>query len=1439
MKKAISLFLTVILIAVSLPFYAYAETTDNTTVSERYKEIVGEYDADKSFTEGIVLTEGENKLELDGSEIPLSAGESICPKMSEEGELMVPADTLCKYINADYSENENGFDTITYEDRTLTLDADCGAFAVSEDRTDEIFVFDSIPYEKSGELMLPATEVADALGYECYEQDNSILLTRPYQSCRLLVSSKKNVNKLNSVGSIRDKANDITILQFDSETDAIAAEEYYDELKSVSAVQPDFIMTACEGEDNEPEPDEEINEDEDDENEELPNELTTKDNHLSTFSSEWHGVDDMNDYLKTQQLSDIKVAIVDTGVLSSHERFGDRATSAPVNFADMGVKDSSEDDNGHGTHVAGIILDNTLDNVSVIGVKVLNKKGSGTSYSVYEGVQYAATTGARVINMSLGGYGTDALLDELITDLRENQNITVCVAAGNDDSWAMYYNPANISACITVACVGEWIPRWPFRELKKSSFSNYGPPIDIAAVGEVIYSTYIYTGGNNGYLTASGTSMAAPAVTAPIAMMLSYNPSFTTDYIENRIRYNGMYGPPEDGTVYCDESTNNLINRDGWKFDTLSCSNLLEIDRTATPTANHGSDYYKDSVTVELSCEDDAEIYYTTDGTRASKENGTLYTEPLEITTATRLHFVACADGKVASIQKFHDYYVGKDYEISDFVVDKNGVLTDYTGEDVAYLEIPESVRGITVKSIAKQTFSGNKTLVSVKLPDTIKSLGMETFNGCISLTAIEANGVEMIGSKCFYRCLKLSDVNMPSLKEMGTYAFSNAKKLTSFSNDTLTVIPQYAFMGCEGLLNVELPNVTEIRASAFSSCYNIEHFSAPKTKTIGSNAFSNVRANLTHISFPNATNFGTEVFRGCRRLVSADLDSIETVEEGLFTNCQNLTTVNIPKATHLKNKSFSGCLSLAIIDFPSVERVDANTFDYDTGAYGCIKSLKLDNATTVGSIGSGYASLYLPKCKFLGASTNSKELQYIYAPLVETVGGHINAPNLKSVYMPSLKSVQTNFSGSSSSALFQNCTSLSEIDLPNLTEVTNYLFGVSDSNAEVSLKYLNVPKYEGDMASLFYNTSPDITLGKAPTEDTEPEVIIGTSKVTVTSAEPFTAYYDDNALTVEQADGEYILDTEVTMGSKISLNTQSDRFEAWLDSSGRVKSAKAAYSFVAGDDISLNAKYKTVGYVSFYNANGDLICSGAFLHFTENDFPAAPVYYGHTFKGWNMTADEINASIQNGESVTVTAMFEKNMKYYSVNVTGGYVTYTDSDDYNGANSYRELSLIKIKPNYNGTTPFAYWKSSDGSILSYHAELSFYVLNSMDIFAVYSSDEIKHQPIIRITNAVPDKDGSKITFAAQREIPSDCTVLSHGIILTSDGTIDENTFIIGADGVLKGTSVKTANSGTYTLYKSNVNVGDTWYARGYVNYKTADGKVKTIYSDIVSSTMEE
>lgn len=201
-----------------------------------------------------------------------------------------------------------------------------------------------------------------------------------------------------------------------------------------------------------------------------------------------------------------KVWIIDTGIDFNHPDLNVDITFA-VNFFRAGF--SADDDNGHGTHVAGIIAakDNTVGVVGiaagalVVPVKVLNLKGSGTISTVIAGVDYVTANGNEgdVVNMSLGGGASDAL--DLKVEAMADEGLFVALSAGNNGRYAGNYSPARVenpnvytvSACDNLDVFATW-----------SNFGN--PPVDYCAPGVNIYSTY--KGGK--YATMSGTSMAAP-----------------------------------------------------------------------------------------------------------------------------------------------------------------------------------------------------------------------------------------------------------------------------------------------------------------------------------------------------------------------------------------------------------------------------------------------------------------------------------------------------------------------------------------------------------------------------------------------------------------------------------------------------------------------------------------------------------------------------------------------------------------------------------------------------------------------------------------------------------------------------------------------------------------------------------------------------------------
>ncbi len=205
------------------------------------------------------------------------------------------------------------------------------------------------------------------------------------------------------------------------------------------------------------------------------------------------------------------IAIIDTGVNYNHP---DLTGKVALGHDYVNNDDFPLDDNGHGTHCAGIAAANTNNGVGIAGVafncslmavKVLDSGGSGSTSNVALGIGYAASHGAKVISLSLGG-GGDGAMESAITSAW-NGGTVVCCAAGNNNSTAPFY-PAWYANAIAVASTNSADAR--------SSFSNYGSWVDVAAPGENIYSTY-----GSGYTNLSGTSMACPHVAGAAALVYS------------------------------------------------------------------------------------------------------------------------------------------------------------------------------------------------------------------------------------------------------------------------------------------------------------------------------------------------------------------------------------------------------------------------------------------------------------------------------------------------------------------------------------------------------------------------------------------------------------------------------------------------------------------------------------------------------------------------------------------------------------------------------------------------------------------------------------------------------------------------------------------------------------------------------------------------------
>lgn len=210
----------------------------------------------------------------------------------------------------------------------------------------------------------------------------------------------------------------------------------------------------------------------------------------------------------------VKVAVVDTGIDLSHP---DLAPNIAGGYNAIDPDQPPQDDNGHGTHVAGIIaaaangagVIGAAPRVSLYAVKVLGADGSGYYSDIIEGIQWCIDNGIQVINMSLGGYQNVSALHDIIAEAAR-RGIVITAAAGNDgpvDDSVEY--PAKYPEVIAVAAYNA------SRDL--TSYSSRGPEVALAAPGDDILSTFP----GNAYQTLSGTSMATPHASAAAALVIA------------------------------------------------------------------------------------------------------------------------------------------------------------------------------------------------------------------------------------------------------------------------------------------------------------------------------------------------------------------------------------------------------------------------------------------------------------------------------------------------------------------------------------------------------------------------------------------------------------------------------------------------------------------------------------------------------------------------------------------------------------------------------------------------------------------------------------------------------------------------------------------------------------------------------------------------------
>ena len=230
-------------------------------------------------------------------------------------------------------------------------------------------------------------------------------------------------------------------------------------------------------------------------------------------------------YSYTATGSGVNAYIVDTGILPTHTEFESRASTGYDAITPLAPQ---ADCNGHGTHVAGTVGGKTYGvakAVRLIGVRVLDCNGSGSTAGVIAGVNWVAKHRVKpaVANMSLGGGASRALDDAVKAAI--DSGVTFAVAAGNSSFDACLYSPARLAAAITVGASTNTDAR--------ASYSNFGTCLDLFAPGSAITSAWITS--TTSTVTISGTSMASPHVAGVAALYLQGNRASTPKQVRDAI----------------------------------------------------------------------------------------------------------------------------------------------------------------------------------------------------------------------------------------------------------------------------------------------------------------------------------------------------------------------------------------------------------------------------------------------------------------------------------------------------------------------------------------------------------------------------------------------------------------------------------------------------------------------------------------------------------------------------------------------------------------------------------------------------------------------------------------------------------------------------------------------------------------------------------------
>lgn len=792
------------------------------------------------------------------------------------------------------------------------------------------------------------------------QEDNSIVLEKYSDINRLIVYSWDDLNSCGAVA--KAEYNQYHIFQYQDKESADFAYDYYSRLSGVTDVFYDSVISV-------------------DSSVETNTTYTYK-----SWGASYVGFADytnmMLEMYEEKDLQEVVVAVLDSGIYKEHELFEGRVfTEYATNFiTDTGTSYDYQDKNGHGTHVSGTIAEATLSNVKIIPIKILNADGKGYASGIVAGVNYiielnkTEDLNIKVMNMSVGVEGSASSNPKLTSVIESayDEGIVSVVSAGNgDEKTGIRIDvanacPANVEKAITVAALTR-VKSFPTGyTLSYDTYSNYGKYIDFAAPGTSISSASIAS--PTSYVSMSGTSMAAPHVTACVALIYS-NPGLANYSIEE---------------IY-DELKNNAVDLGdvGWDEDYgYGLVNIADIGIKTNGYVDFSSNEKFPTSTISLSLsyqyegEGTLKIYYTTDAyADMADSSDSLYSGSISISQTTKVTAVAYvynSNGHIiqrSNITTFTYYYDNLDllsnYEYETYY---NGVIiTKYSGE-LTTLNVPEKINNRNVIGIEQFAFKYANVEV-LNLPSTIYMFYDSAFYGCASLQEIHLDSNNLV--------------------QIGDYAFRDCSNLSVFDVSNIQIVGDYAFASCSSLEYLDLPYVRTIGAHAFTK-------SGIKEMLIGADiqSFSTNQTNLNMTNIYGYAGTASEDFAIDNNIKFTDISL--RIDKNLSNQViiQQNSTLNIDLSyigLDVENKiSFSGQSS-------KVSSVEEKISTFQTNLNITISNLSVGEYTLYVTLTDGLLNsvktntLYI---KVVSSSSQTYKLNFESGDFYLYLNGEVVEPN-------------------------------------------------------------------------------------------------------------------------------------------------------------------------------------------------------------------------------------------------------------------------------------------------------------------------------------------------------------------------------------------------------------------------------------------------------------